>query len=103
MTPAIVHLRRAAASAYRERLDWLRASARVPASSRLSWGVRVIGQNVRVGTYTRLENGVVLQAGGMFPCHLRRNADPASQQRRPMQREFAVRLQPLDDLRGERQ
>lgn len=63
VSSAVLHLRRAAAERYRERLNWVRASMRIPASSRLQWGVRVLGQNLRVGVESRLEDGVVLQCG----------------------------------------
>ena len=58
-----VHLRRAIATRLRERMNWLGVSMRVPPSSRLSWGARLAGENVRIGERTRLDHGVVLQSG----------------------------------------
>jgi len=64
MSNAFLHLRRALGDMYRERLNWLRASMRIPAaSSRIQWGVRVLGENLRVGAHTRLEDSVLVQTG----------------------------------------
>jgi acetyltransferase-like isoleucine patch superfamily enzyme len=63
LAAGFLHLRRAIAARYRERLNWLSLSRRVPSSSRLSWGVRLIGENIAIGAHTRLDDGVMLQAG----------------------------------------
>jgi acetyltransferase-like isoleucine patch superfamily enzyme len=57
------HLRRAVAVRYRERVNWLSLSMRVPRTARLPWDVRLSGEHFRIGEHTRLEVGVVLQAG----------------------------------------
>jgi acetyltransferase-like isoleucine patch superfamily enzyme len=67
------HLRRAVAARYRERINWLSVSMRVPRSSRLAWDVRLNGEHFRIGEHTRIEGGVVLQAGSR-----RRPADVVS-------------------------
>jgi acetyltransferase-like isoleucine patch superfamily enzyme len=57
------HLRRAIAVRYRERVNWFRVSMCVPRSSRLPWDVRLSGEHFRIGEHTKLDGGVVLQAG----------------------------------------
>jgi acetyltransferase-like isoleucine patch superfamily enzyme len=63
MSAIVTHLVRAMRTALGDRRNWVAVASRVPASAHVPWRARVIGANVIVGEETRLDDGVVLQAG----------------------------------------